>query len=465
MAIQATGGIAPEHQCVDWKEKWDDEFLKWICGFANGQGGRLEIGRNNDGLVVGLPNFKKLLDDLPNKIKSTMGILPAVNLCYEDGNEYIVIDVPAYPNAISYRGRYYQRSGSVNLELTGYALDELMLRTYGRTWDSAPIPRVKAEDFLHDAFKVFRQKAVQSGRLKQEDVAVSDTDLLKSLKLVEGDYLLKAAVLLFHQDPDEYCIGSYVKIGYFENAAEIRYQDEIAGPILTVPDRVMDTIYTKYFKGLIHYEGLQRVDRYPMPREALKEAVMNAIVHRSYETGSPIQIKIFDDKVYIFNDARMPPGITELDLEAAHKSMPYNPLIANAFFRSGQIEAWGRGIEKIKTACAEDGLPAPEFKITPSSFCVCFHIRNNNKILQETTAADIYGKDDAFARAFAGNETQKKIVALMLEQPEITAKVIAEQIGLTLRGVQKSIDELKKDGIVEHVGPTKSGRWEVRLPE
>jgi len=75
--------------------------------------------------VVGLPNFKKLLEDLPNKIKSTMGIVPSVSLCYEDGKEYIIIEVPSYPNAISYRGRYYQRSGSVNVELTGYALDEL----------------------------------------------------------------------------------------------------------------------------------------------------------------------------------------------------------------------------------------------------------------------------------------------------------------------------------------------------
>ncbi|MCL2815794.1 MAG: hypothetical protein FWD23_14460, partial [Oscillospiraceae bacterium] len=96
--------------------------------------------------------------------------------------------------------------------------------------------------------------------------------------------------------------------------AELVYQDEINGSILMIPDKVMDTIYTKYFKGLIHYEGIQRVDRYPMPREALREAVLNAVVHRSYETGNPIQIKIFDDKVYIYNDARLPAGVTEEDL-------------------------------------------------------------------------------------------------------------------------------------------------------
>ena len=115
---------------------------------------------------------------------------------------------------------------------------------------------------------------------------------------------------------------------------------------------------------------------------------MNAVVHKAYEAMNPIQIKVFDDKVYIFNDARLPAGITEKDLQEAHKSTPHNPLIANAFFRSGQIEAWGRGIEKIKAACAADGLPEPEFRITATDFLVCFHIRNNNKAITERANAN-----------------------------------------------------------------------------
>ena len=178
-------------------------------------------------------------------------------------------------------------------------------------------------------------------------------------------------------------MGCYVKIGYFENDADILYQDEINGSLITIPDRVMDTIYTKYFKGLIRYEGIQRIDEYPMPREALREVILNAVVHRSYETGNPIQIRVYDDKVYVSNSARLPEGITEIDLQAAHKSVPYNPLIANTFFRSGQIEAWGRGIGKIKAACLADNLPEPEFKISATDFTVCFHIRNNNKSIAE----------------------------------------------------------------------------------
>ena len=89
---------------------------------------------------------------MPNKIRTTMGIIADVNLRHESGKEYITISVLAHLNAISYRGKYYYRSGSTNQELTGYALDELLLGKYGRAWDSAPIPHVKPEDFYSDAF-------------------------------------------------------------------------------------------------------------------------------------------------------------------------------------------------------------------------------------------------------------------------------------------------------------------------
>ena len=451
-----------ENQNIEWKETWRDEYLKEICGFANAQGGVLEIGRNDRGQIVGLTDAEKLLEVLPNKIRTTMGIVADVNLNYNNGDKYITVKVSAYHNAISYRGKYYYRSGSTTQELTGYSLDELLLGKYGKTWDSVPVPRIKAEDFHHDAFDIFRKKAVSSGRLTEHDVKGSDAELLHSLKLTEGDYILRAASLLFHQEPEKWCLGSYVKIGYFENAADLVYQDEISGPILTIPDRVMDTIYTKYFKGLIHYEGIQRVDRYPMPREALREAVLNAVVHRSYESGSPIQIKVFDDKVYVFNDSRLPAGITEVDLQNAHKSTPYNPLIANAFFRSGQIEAWGRGIEKIKASCAQDGLPAPEFRISAIDFMVCFHIRNINKAIAER---GIYSANE---RGMNGginggiNEVQQNILALLIDNPKATTKTIADTLGITRRSVEHHLNQLKKSGLVNRGGAKRNGLWIVK---
>jgi ATP-dependent DNA helicase RecG len=188
--------------------------------------------------------------------------------------------------------------------------------------------------------------------------------------------------MLFNQDPERWCFGSQIKIGYFENDADLIYQDEITGSLIGIVDRVMDTIYIKYFKGLIRYEGIQRIDKYPMPRSILREAVLNAVVHKDYSTGNPIHIKIYDDKVVIYNDCQLPPNIKPESLLEGIGSKPHNPLIAGAFFRSGQIEAWGRGIEKMRKGCIADNLPEPEFKILPTIFSITFQIRNNNKIAQ-----------------------------------------------------------------------------------
>lgn len=298
-----------------------------------------------------------------------------------------------------------------------------------------------------------------SKRLTSEDINGSDGELIEALKLTEGDYLLKAAVLLFHQDPERWCIGSYVKIGYFENDADLLYQDEINGPLIGIADRVMDTIYIKYFKGLIRYEGIQRIDEYPLPQEVMREAVLNAIVHKDYSTGNPIHIKIYADKVVIYNDCQIPPNIQPESLLTGVRSNPHNPLIANGFFRSGQIEAWGRGIEKMKNGCAADNLPEPEFTILPNVFSISFHIRNNNKT-QGVNHHESVGINVGLSVGI--NETQKQILNLMIENPQITAEEIATKVSITKRRVESNIRKLRTLGIIERVGARKSGYWVIK---
>ena len=452
-----------ERQNIEWKSTWRDEYLAWVCGFANAQGGTLEIGRDDSGAVVGLANATKLMEELPNKIRTTMGILADVNLMSDIGKEYIVIKVVQHHNAISYRGKYYYRSGSTTQELTGYALEEFLLGKYGKTWDSVSVPRIAADDFYNDAFAEFRKKAVTSKRLLPEDVNVSDAELLQALKLTEGDYLLRAASLLFHQDPERWCLGSYVKIGYFESDAEILYQDEINGPLVTIVDRVMDTIFTKYFKGLIRYEGLQRIDEYPMPHEVLREAVYNAVVHKDYSSGNPIHIKVYDDRVVIYNNCQLPMNIQPDSLLKSVLSQPHNPLIANDFFRSGQIEAWGRGIEKMKEGCVADGLPEPEFEIAPSMFSICFRIRNNNKAIAERSVSSKKNKvpTGTINGTITFEDTSTRLLTAVSDNPMITYDGLSSLLGIPRRTVSREMKKLQENGYVEREGARKNGRWIV----
>lgn len=109
----------PEQQNIEWKESWRDEYLKWICGFANAQGGKLYIGCDDDGNIVGVKDSKKLLEDIPNKIRDAMGIVVDVNLLRKEDKEYIEIDVQTYPISISCKGVYHYRSGSTKQILRG----------------------------------------------------------------------------------------------------------------------------------------------------------------------------------------------------------------------------------------------------------------------------------------------------------------------------------------------------------
>jgi ATP-dependent DNA helicase RecG len=444
-----------ESQNLEWKESWHDEYLKWICGFANAQGGTIVIGKNDKGKITGIQNAEKLLEDLPNKIRSTMGIVAKVNLKHKNSLSYIEIIVPSYPNAISYRGKYYLRTGSTNQELSGYSLDSLLLGKYGRTYDAMPLPNLKISDFWHDAFDIFRKKSVASKRLTDEDVAVSDEELLSSLNLIENNYPLLASALVFHQTPQKLCLGAYVKIGYFANDAEILYQDEITGAMVEIADKIVETIFTKYFIGLIRYEGIQRIDDYPMPRSALREAIMNAIVHRDYSTGSPIQIRIYDDKVIIANDCHLPEGTTIADLATAHKSVSINPLVASAIFRSGQIEAWGRGIERIIKLCIADNLPEPDFFVTPRTFTITFHIRNNH-LDKETTNVPINVPTNVPI-----NEIEKQVLKLVEDNNKITYEEIAEHIGKNRKTAQRIVTDLKNKGIIIREGARKNGYWKL----
>jgi len=159
--------------------------------------------------------------------------------------------------------------------------------------------------------------------------------------------------------------------------------------------------------------------------------------------------------VLIYNDGRLPDTWTVEDLFASHTSKPFNPLIAGAFFRSGQIEAWGRGVEKIAEACKSWGKPVPFYKVRPNEVMIGFE----TPLFEEKQGSEFVEK---FVEKFVENESQLAILKLMQERPTISAAAIGKHLGITARGVQKNISMLKKAGAVERVGAAKGGRWIVK---
>ena len=372
-----------ESQNIEYKTIWKDEYLKWICGFANAQGGTIYIGKDDNGKVVGIDNAKKLLEELPNKITTTLGIVVDVNQHDEESKEYIEILVEPQPNPVNYKGEYHYRSGSTKQELKGAALDKFLLGKQGKRWDGVPIPNIKVDDLKSETFDFYRKKGIKSNRLNEDVLTDSNEILLNNIKLKEDKYLKRAAILLFHPDPERYVTNAYIKIGYFESDSELIYQDEIHGNLIEQVEKTMDLLFTKYVKAIISYEGIHRTETFEYPKEAIREALLNAVAHKDYTGASPIQISVYKDKMMIWNFGELPENWTIDTLQKKHSSVPHNPDISNAFFRLGYIEAWGRGIRKMNEQCTLYGLPMPLYYYESSGFWVEFRKDiYNEEILQ-----------------------------------------------------------------------------------
>jgi len=185
------------------------------------------------------------------------------------------------------------------------------------------------------------------------------------LHLREGQYLRRGAVLLFHPDPARFFAGAFVKIGYFRTETDLAYQDVIEGSLFTQVDRTVDLLCTKYSRAAISYEGIYRRETPPAPVEALREAVLNAVAHRDYANSAPIQIRVYDHRIALWNPGSLPLDWTLDKLMGIHASAPHNPAIANALFRAGMVEAWGRGIANIVSTCRSAGMVEPQWRLEP----------------------------------------------------------------------------------------------------
>jgi ATP-dependent DNA helicase RecG len=151
-----------ENQNIEYKSIWKDEYLRWICGFANANGGLLYIGKDDHGNVVGVKNARKLLEELPNKITAILGIVVDVNL-HETGQDYFIeIVVEPQPNPVNYKGEYHYRSGATKQELKGAALDKFLLQKYGKKWDGVAIPNVSVSELKQETFDFFRKRGIRS---------------------------------------------------------------------------------------------------------------------------------------------------------------------------------------------------------------------------------------------------------------------------------------------------------------
>ena len=425
-----------ESQSIEYKKSWRDEYLKWICGFANANGGKLFIGIDDNGNVAGIDNYRELLEQLPNKFRDILGVFAEVNLQSKGDKYFLEIIVPRYDVPISMRGKYYVRTGSTLQELKGPALNEFILKRTGKTWDDIPEQRATISDIDERAISQFLKDASKAKRIIVEN-DISIHNLLEKLRLIEDGKLKRSAIVLFGKDPGKFYPNTAVKIGKFgESDADLKFHEVIEGNLIQMKERIEEMLNAKFFIHPIDFEGMQRVERDEYPVAAVREMILNALVHRNY-IGAQTQIRLYDDHFSVWNDGGLPDGITEEDLKKIHRSKPRSPLIADVCFKGGYIDSWGRGTIKIIESCQEAGLLEPVLKEEQGGFL--------SKIFKDWLTKDGLKKLEL-------TERQIEAVLYTKKYGDITNSKYQEIANVSKATASRDIKVLEEKGLLKNIG-------------
>ena len=236
----------PEQQNIEWKASWRDEYLKWICGFANARGGKLFIGKDDNGNIVGIENSGKLMDEIPNKIQNHLGIICDVNLYEVAEKQYIEIEVKSHDAPISYHGKYHYRSGSTKQELKGAGLNEFLLKKVGKTWEEALEPKATFDEISDEAMEEFKYEAFRSQRYPMVKDEIDYKKIFSNLRLFTDNSLKRSALVLFGKDPRNYIINAFVKIGKFgASDTELLFQEVVEANAFQLADKTIEILEKK----------------------------------------------------------------------------------------------------------------------------------------------------------------------------------------------------------------------------
>jgi ATP-dependent DNA helicase RecG len=253
-------------------------------------------------------------------------------------------------------------------------------------------------------------------------------------------------------------------IGRFSGSeANLITQDVIEGNIIQMADRVVEMLKSKYLTMPITFKGMNRIEKLEIPEDALREILYNAIIHKDY-TGVHIQMRVWDDYCEIWNEGELPVGFTPETLLQQHASRPRNRNIANAFFKAGFIDAWGRGYKKIREGFEGAGLPMPKIESAYGGVRVTFQ-RNNVNIGQ----SNVLGNRETIS-ATQLSERQVKIVYRLIETGQWnalenvlenvleTSATLAALFNVDPRTIRRDLNILQSKGVIRRDGPDRGGR-------
>jgi ATP-dependent DNA helicase RecG len=430
-----------ENTTVEFKEEINESMFKTISAFANKDGGIIYIGISDKKEIKGLEYTNSMLGDLTNKIINLLGIHPQIDCIKINKKDVLQIKIKKSTLPVSCKGKYYTRVGNTTREMQGEELRSFFVK--GTNWDGLT-GNYNLDEIDPETVRKFIRMASRNGRLKTADENEDIKSILKKLKLIINEKLTNAAIMLFGKNPQKYFINALVRVGRFKDEITIigdrRIEGNLFKQIEEAEEAIKNFINVRYE---ITGEQLTRKNIWDYPLEAIREALLNAVIHRDYfKYNVQSQIKIFNDWIWFFNIGGLPEGITLEQLKTTHPSVARNPLIVHIFYLAGLIEEYGSGIGRIMDSLKEANLPEPEFK-------------------EEFAGFSLYMRKDYYTEErleeMGLNDRQIKAVMYVKEKGKITNKEYQELNGVIKKTASRDLGALANKRILEKVGSTGKG--------
>jgi len=439
-----------ESETVEFKENFDKESIETAVAFANTKGGIIFIGVSDKGKINGVETGEKTVNSWTNQITQSTNprVIPDIEISNIDGKNVIIIRIKEFPiKPVSVKGRCFRRVGTSNRVMTPQEIASMHLNSTDMSWDTFPARDATFDDIDPEKIKRYVRRANEAGRRKIRENE-SPRQVLEKLRLLKEGRPVWATVLLFGKNSKQFLTQAKIHCGRFRKQSIIIDDRMIEGTLIEQIEEAMDFIHKNISVRFVTTGKPRRDQIWEYPLEALREAVINAVCHRDYTLPSNIEIRIYDDELIVWSPGGLPVGITLEDLYKPHSSALRNKGIAEVFYDLELIEQWGSGIDKMRTACTQAGLPEPHFE-EYQGFRVIF-------------LKDIFTEE--YLNELGCNDRQIKAVVYVKERERITNNDYQRLNHVSRQTASRELTELVSRSIFRRIGKTGKSTFYALVP-
>ena len=433
-----------ESQTVEFKTSFGREAIETLVAFANAQGGTVLIGVVDDGSIRGITIGKETLNDWLGQVKSATSpaIIPDIDAVEIERKWIVRIHISEYPvKPVNTKGRYFKRIANSNQQLSLGEITDLYLQSLQGSWDAQEARGESLDSLSVAKIEKFITQVNDSGRFTLDPSPVL---ALQKLKYIVQDKPTWAACLLFAEEPPRH----HIHIGRFKTPSMIIDDRQITDTLFEGVEQAMKFIVSHISVAFSFDGGLQRKERFAYPLPALREVLLNAVVHRDYGNSSDIQIKIFDDKITFFSPGTLYGGLTIEDLHTDHyQSRTRNKLIAEAFYLTNNIEKYGSGFIRIRQALQE--YPEVVFKVEEISGGVLVTFKQRMGLSE--------GLSEGLGEGL--NEGLRVLLEKIRKVPGVQAKELSAELERPIKTIERQIKSLTDKKLIERRGSRKTGGY------